>query len=328
MRSRYWPFCPSRADRRSSNSLFSLSITWATSGSLLRASISSGNLMAGLPSRSLSRRALRPVSSSSLTTTPPALTRSPSCTLSSPTMPPVRCWTFLMLESTTTEPPAMTAPANCAVEAHPPTPPASSATPATPAARCRRIEAREDWGSFCIDLTSRIRHHLQRPHRRHRRLLTDHLGRDLILRPEGLRPPLVHHQEMIDRRERARPVRDYDNDAASAAHPENRLGERFLAGGVQIGARLIEHDQEWIAVERPRPRHALALAGRKRGALLADRGVVTVRQIEDELVHAGGLRRRDDRPGVRFGLEPRNVLGDRPGDQLHVLRQVAHMAAL
>src|SRR6266516_4811414 len=292
MRSRYCAFCPCRAERRSSNSLLSLSITWATSGSLLRASISSGNLMACLPSRSLSSRALRPTSSSSpfltiakfarvtvsssRTTTSPTLTRSPSCTLSSPTMPPVRCWTFLIFESTTTDPLAITAPANSGGEAHPPTPPASSATTATPANRWRRMERRDALASFFIDLSSDIRDHLQGPRRRSR-LAAHHLGRDLILGPEGLRAPLIHHQQMIDGRKCAGPVGDDNHDAAPAAHAENGLRERLLADRIEIGARLVEHHQERGAIQRTGKRHALALTCRERRALLADGGVVALR---------------------------------------------------
>src|SRR5438876_1008676 len=45
----------------------------------------------------------------------PALTRSPSLTLSSVTVPPVTCWTFLTLEFTTSRPCVETAPAKSMV---------------------------------------------------------------------------------------------------------------------------------------------------------------------------------------------------------------------
>src|SRR5713226_425492 len=140
---------------------------------------------------------------------------------------------------------AITAPANCVVDAHPPTPPASSATTATPAKRWRRIERREAAASFCIDRSSDIRDHLQGPQRQSR-LMSYHLGRDLILGPKGLRASLIHHQQMVDRRERARPVRDDDDDTASTAHAENSLRERLLADRVEVGAGLVEHHQERV----------------------------------------------------------------------------------
>ena len=73
----------------------------------------------------------------------PALTRSPSRARTSPTTPPLGCWTFLTLESTTSEPCAMIAPEISAVEAQPPSPTPRNATSAQPTMMWRRIEARE-----------------------------------------------------------------------------------------------------------------------------------------------------------------------------------------
>ena len=66
------------------------------------------------------------------------------------------------------------------------------------------------------------------------------------------------------------PVRDHHDDGAAFARGADRPRQRLVAFGVEIGIRLVEHDQERIAVERARQRHALRLAGRQRGALLAD----------------------------------------------------------
>ena len=52
--------------------------------------------------------------------------------------------------------------------------------------------------------------------------------------------------------------------------------QRLVAFGVEIGIRLVEHDQERIAIERARERDALALPGRQRAAVFADLGVVAV----------------------------------------------------
>src|SRR5437764_15264079 len=112
-------------------------------------------------------------------------------------MPPVRCWTFLMFESTTTDPLAMTAPANSVIQAHPPTPHASSATTTTPAAKWRRIDRREALESFFIAMSSEIGDYLQGPRCR-RRLAGCHLSRDLsrdlILVAKSLHASLVHDQ--------------------------------------------------------------------------------------------------------------------------------------
>ena len=52
-----------------------------------------------------------------------------------------------------------------------------------------------------------------------------------------------------------------DHDAAARAHAENRLGQRLLAFGIEIGIGLVEHDQERIAIERARERDPLLLSG-------------------------------------------------------------------
>jgi hypothetical protein len=85
-------------------------------------------------------------------------------------------------------------------------------------------------------------------------------------------------------------MRDHDDDGAARAQAENGAGQRFVAFGVEIGIGFVEHDQERIAIKRARQRDALRLAGGQRAAVLADIGLVTVRQIDDEIVNAGRLR--------------------------------------
>ena len=152
------------------------------------------------------------------------------------------------------------------------------------------------------------------------------LGQDLVLRTERLLTALLHHQQEIDAGDRARPMRDDDDDAAARATREDRLGQGFVAFGIEIGIRLVEHDQERIAVERARQRDALRLTGRERSPLLADLGLVAFGQTDDELVHAGGLGGGDDGLGVGLGLEAGDVLRHRAGQQLDVLRQIADVA--
>ena len=65
-------------------------------------------------------------------------------------------------------------------------------------------------------------------------------------------------------------MRDNDDDAVARAHAENRARQCFLAFGIEIRIRLVEHDQERIAIKRARKRDALRLAGRQRSPLLAD----------------------------------------------------------
>jgi hypothetical protein len=82
----------------------------------------------------MARLARMTVSSSRITTSP-SRTLLPSRTRNSPTIPPVRCWTFFTLESTTTDPEAITAPASSVVAAQPPRPPVSMSAMIAPPTR-------------------------------------------------------------------------------------------------------------------------------------------------------------------------------------------------
>src|SRR5215208_6848028 len=205
----------------------------------------------------------------------PALTLSPSRTLSSPTTPPVGCWTFLTFESTTTRPDAITAPASSVVAASPPTPPASKATMAIPQMRWRWIE-RCDLAFASKTVLLKLRRPLARrhprqaaalrrprPRRAHRGALHD-LAQHLALRPEGLHPSLTHDEQIVDGGEGARTVRHHDDDLSARPRGRDRGGQRLLALGIEVRVRLVEHDQERIAVERAGKCDALALPCRKR----------------------------------------------------------------
>ena len=160
-----------------------------------------------------------------------------------------------------------------------------------------------------------------------RLLWTEQLRQNFVARAHGVDAAVDHGEHLVDAGERARPMRHHDHDAAARAHAQDRLRQRLVAVGIEIGIRLVQHDQERIAIERARQRDALALAGRKHGAGFADLGVVAFRQPHDHVVHAGGLRRRDHRLGRRVGLEARDVLRHRAGEQLDVLRQIADVRA-
>ena len=114
---------------------------------------------------------------------------------------------------------------------------------------------------------------------------------------------------------------------AARAHAENGLGERLLAFGVEIGIGLVEHDQERLAVERAGERDPLLLAGRQRRPALAELGLVAGGQVDDQVVHAGGLGRGDYGCRGRVLLEPGDVLRNRSLEQLDILRQITDVAA-
>ena len=102
--------------------------------------------------------------------------------------------------------------------------------------------------------------------------------------------------------------------------------QRGLAIPVEARVRLVEHDHARPAVERPGKPDALALAAGEMAAGLADFGIVALRQGQDHLVHAGGLRGGDHRVRIRIA-KPGDVLSHRAGEQLDILRQVADVPA-
>ena len=85
------------------------------------------------------------------------------------------------------------------------------------------------------------------------------LGQNFVLRTEGLHLALVHDQDFVDAGDSAGTVSDDDDDAFTFAHAKNCARERFVAFGVEVGIRLVENHQEWIAVDGAGERDPLRL---------------------------------------------------------------------
>ena len=132
---------------------------------------------------------------------------------------------------------------------------------------------------------------------------------------------------MVAHGEHRWPVRDQHDNGAARLEVDDGLAQGDLALGVEIGIRLVEHDQEGIAIQGARQRDALALTTRERFPTFADRGVVAVGQPENQLVRAGGLGRAQHGIGVRLYAHPGDVLGNGAVEQLDCLRDEADMLA-
>ena len=132
---------------------------------------------------------------------------------------------------------------------------------------------------------------------------------------------------MIDGFKRLRAMGDDDDDPAAATHVQDRLCQRLLALGVEIGGGLIEHDQERFAVEGTREPDTLPLPCRQRQPALADLRAVAVRKGEDEVVRAGGTRGLQDDGGGCLRVESRNVHRDAAVEQFNVLGKIANVLA-
>src|SRR5262249_28066162 len=109
----------------------------------------------------------------------------------------------------------------------------------------------------------------------------------------------------------------------------DRGAERLLARGVKIGVRLVQHHQEWIAVERAGERDALTLPPREQRAGIPHLRLVAIWQPQNDPGHPRPPWRRDEPRRIRVCRKTRDVLSHRAGEQLDFLRQIAdELAAL
>src|SRR5215831_4061546 len=120
------------------------------------------------------------------------------------------------------------------------------------------------------------------------------------------------------------PMRDYEHRAPGCDVPHIFLDDP-LAFIIEGAGRFVEDKNTRVADQRAGNGDALTLATRQRRAALADDGVVTVRQIEDEIVGAG-KRRRTDNPFQRHaGIDERNILAHRAVEQDILLQNHADL---
>src|SRR5215813_5011434 len=120
----------------------------------------------------------------------------------------------------------------------------------------------------------------------------------------------------------------YDNDNALVlAQGEDRASERILTLGIEVGVRLVEHDQKGIAVYGPHKADALALACRQRDAALADPRRISLGQAKDHVMDARDSRRLQDCIGTGVFVEPADVFGNGAVQQGNILGQIADMSS-
>ena len=116
-----------------------------------------------------------------------------------------------------------------------------------------------------------------------------------------------------------------NNNASPGSHAENRCSKRILSTAIEIRIRLIENDQEGIAIKRTSERDTLPLTRRKIGPCFTDSGAIAFRQFHDKLVHTGSSGRRDDEVGIRRLFEAADIVRHRSLEQVHILGQIAYV---
>ena len=107
------------------------------------------------------------------------------------------------------------------------------------------------------------------------------------------------------------PVGDDDDDPAALPHAHDGLSQRFIAFRIEVCVRLVEHDQEWIAIEGARQRNALRLPSRQGCPVLADLGFVAGGQSDDQIVDPRRLGGGNDQVGIRVLFKARHFLARR-----------------
>src|SRR5579871_1883139 len=91
--------------------------------------------------------------------------------------------------------------------------------------------------------------HDRRRHMRSLRRRAADAGKNLLATAKCDPAPLMQHNRHIQRTERARTVRDDYDDALVLAQNLDGATESVLTLGIEIGVRLIKHDEEGVAVD-------------------------------------------------------------------------------
>ena len=121
-------------------------------------------------------------------------------------------------------------------------------------------------------------------------------------------------------------MRDDDDRGAFGLELQQRAHQLALTFLVEAGVRFVEDEQAWPAVDCTRQRDALPLPAGERLAALADQRVEAVFERLYPVRETGARERVLDPGRVRVA-ETGDVLGQRSGEDLDVLRQVADVRA-
>ena len=114
-------------------------------------------------------------------------------------------------------------------------------------------------------------------------------------------------------------MRDNENGRATRFHMHDGLGQRLLAGFVEVGVRLIQDNQARRAVDSTGQPDSLTLTTGEVDAVATDNRVITFRQQKNHFVNARNSCSSDHAIWVNIG-KPGNVLADTAFEKLNILR--------
>src|SRR6056297_636329 len=232
-------------------------------------------------------------------------------------MPPSRCCTILLRPVATKLPCAITAAASGAVNAHQEKPPKATAISVSPMIVWRRIERGTSKyhsrpGSYVV-MSAIAR--LAALNSTAGGLRTVQLVKDLVLRPEERDAAVGEKHDLVHEVQDGRFLRDEDKGDPVRSRVLDRLGERLVAGDVEVRVRLVQHDQPRTAEERARQCDALLLSARQWRSVGGDHRLVSVRERRDHVVDVGEDGRLVDLLVGGVVAHPADVVLDRAGEK-------------
>src|SRR5262245_50280376 len=138
--------------------------------------------------------------------------------------------------------------------------------------------------------------------------------------------PVLHNIDPVGMRYSVQPVRDRQCGSAFA---EVFHGFAYLQFGFRVerSSRLVEQDDRRIFYERTCNGDPLPLPPRQLQAVFADRGIVSARACQDEIVGIGRPRSSDDLVLAGTGSAESNVFPDRTAEQKHLLADIGNVLA-
>ena len=152
------------------------------------------------------------------------------------------------------------------------------------------------------------------------------LGQQLLMAAGFYHRSVLNHENAIGVHDRGEPMSNGDGCASLAQFSDCFLHQVF-GFGIQRRSRLIEQDDRRILDQCARDRDTLALAARKLHPVLANGCVIASRKSNNEFMRLGGLRGRHDLSIARVEFTERNVLADRPMEQMNDLADKSDLLA-
>ena len=133
-------------------------------------------------------------------------------------------------------------------------------------------------------------------------------------------------EDFVRAADRRKPVRDDQRGAPRQELVERRFDQPF-GMTIERAGRFVQDQDAWIAQHGARDRDALPLAAREPHAAIADRRVVALRQVENELFGVRFARRHLDLGPRRVEPAVTDIFADRSAEQQRLLRHDRDRAA-